>query len=65
MVAVNDETLAITAKINTTPTALAIIMDMASLIILFNWVYEDCNLYTADATAARVDGSTRDDDVTI
>ena len=36
MVAVNDETLAITAKINTAPIALAIIMDMASLIILFN-----------------------------
>ena len=54
MVAVNDETLAITAKINTTPTALAIIMDMASLIILFNWVYEDSqkHTYIADATAA-------------
>jgi hypothetical protein len=39
--AVNDETLVIAATINTTPTALATIMDMASLIILLNWVYED------------------------
>ena len=62
VVAVNDETLVITATINTTPIALATIMDMASLIILLNWVYVRIRtskymLWSdiADATAARVD----------